>query len=55
MNKYAAIWLVLVGLATSDSAGANEKWDVNGFVTVDDDPVFENDATNNVKILLTVP
>ena len=55
MNKYAAIWLVLKGLATLDSAGANEKWDINGNETVDDDPVFEGDATNNVKILLTVP
>jgi len=34
MNRYVAIGLVLMGLAISDEAGANDKWDINGFVTI---------------------
>jgi len=42
MNKDVAIWLVLAGLTISVTAGANDKWDVNGFVTLGGGLVLDN-------------
>jgi len=43
MNRYAAIGLVLLGLAFS--ASADEKWDINGFATVGGGYVLDDGET----------
>jgi hypothetical protein len=45
MNKYLAIGLVVIGLAISASASANERWDFNGFVTVGGGLVLDDGQT----------